>query len=86
MSQTRYAFIIKAPGYSHSSHAAHMESPEFDSQFIGVSDIDEALVAAKTLVDAGTQVIELCGGFTPQEATTLRRQFPGIDIGRVTYP
>lgn len=85
MTQTRYAFIIKAPNYHSATHGAHMESLEFDAKFIGVNDADEALSAAEALVAAGTQVIELCGGFTPQETTTLRRHFPNIDIGRVTY-
>lgn len=86
MSRTRYAFIIKAPGYNSTTHAAHMESSEFDARFIGVNDADEALAAAEALVAAGTQVIELCGGFTSQEASNLRRHFPSIDIGRVAYP
>ncbi len=51
-----------------------------------LEDFDEALLAAEVLVAAGTQVIELCGGFSTQEATELRRRFPDCDIGRVTYP
>ncbi|RWR03034.1 hypothetical protein ED28_04335 [[Pantoea] beijingensis] len=86
MAQIKYAFIIKAPGYQSATHAAHMESPEFDAKFIGVNDFAEALTAAEALADAGIQVIELCGGFTPQEATKLRQHFPDIDIGRVAYP
>ncbi|MFK3707374.1 DUF6506 family protein [Klebsiella sp. NPDC088457] len=86
MIQTRYAFIIKAPGYNRATHAVQMTSPEFDAQFIGVNDADEMLSAAEDLVADGIQIIELCGGFTPQEATKLRRHFPGIDVGLVTYP
>ncbi|MEL1265113.1 DUF6506 family protein [Pseudoxanthomonas putridarboris] len=86
MAPTRYAFIIKAPGYRRKTHAAKMKSPAFHAEFVGVEDFDEALAAAGTLVDSGTQVIELCGGFSAQEATKLRRRFPDCDIGRVTYP
>ncbi|KGH28499.1 DUF6506 family protein [Comamonas testosteroni] len=86
MNQTRYAFIIKAPGYRRATHAAHMESSAFNADFIGVEDFDEALAAAEVLVAAGTQIIELCGAFSAQEATKLRRRFADCDIGRVTYP
>ncbi|WP_413737018.1 DUF6506 family protein [Sodalis sp. RH21] len=86
MVQTRYAFIIKAPGYRRNTHAAHMASPAFDAEFIGVEDVEEAMAAAEALIAAGTQVIELCGGFSAQEATLLRRRFPDCGIGRVTYP
>jgi phosphoribosylformylglycinamidine (FGAM) synthase-like amidotransferase family enzyme len=85
MAQTRYAFIIKAPGYHRNTHVAHMESPAFDTEFIGVEDFEEAMTAAEALIVAGTQVIELCGGFSTQESATLRHRFPGCDIGRVTY-
>ncbi len=86
MKQTRYAFIIKAPGYRRTTHTAHMESPAFGAEFIGVDDFAEALAAAEVLAAAGTQIIELCGAFSTQEATKLRRRFPDCDIGRVTYP
>ncbi|HEY0123601.1 MAG TPA: DUF6506 family protein [Rhizobium sp.] len=86
MDQTQYAFIIKAPGYHRSTHKAHMVSPAFDAKFIGVDNFEEALVASEVLVVAGTQVIELCGGFSTQEASELRSRFPDCDIGLVTYP
>ncbi|WP_420997657.1 DUF6506 family protein [Cupriavidus sp. 30B13] len=86
MDQTKYAFIIKAPGYRRNTHKAHMKSPAFDAKFIGVDDFDEALAAIEDLAGAGTQVVELCGGFSAQEATKLRRRFPDCEIGRVTYP
>ena len=86
MKQTKYAFIIKAPGYRRTTHTAHLESPEFGAEIIGVEDFDEALTVAEALAAAGTQIIELCGAFSTQEATKLRRRFPDCDIGRVTYP
>ncbi|MBW4793244.1 DUF6506 family protein [Pseudomonas tolaasii] len=85
MIQIKYAFVVKAPGYSRGRQSVQMESPQFFSEFVGVADCDEAIIAIENLVLNGTQVIELCGGFSAQETTKLRSRFSGIDIGHVTY-
>lgn len=82
----RYAFIVKGPGYDPESHQAHLQSPRFSTQVIGVADLTMALAAVATLVAQGTQLIELCGGFTDAEADEIRRcAGSSVPVGLVSY-
>lgn len=86
MAQVQYAFVIKAPGYEMASHHATLESPEFRSRIVGVTSAAAALIAVDRLVEDGVEIIELCGGFSSQEAAEIReRAGPAISIGLVAY-
>lgn len=86
MPLSRFAFIVKAPGYNPLHHQAILESPRFITRVIGVSRFEEAAAAADEIVAAGTQLIELCGGFSPEEADMLRRRLgPAVAVGIVRY-
>jgi hypothetical protein len=86
MPLSRFTFIVKAPGYAAHRHRAALTSDEFSTQVIGVSDLAAAIEAARQQAEQGTQLIELCGGFTPQEAAELRRHLPPtVPVGVVAY-
>ena len=86
MPLSRFTFIVKAPGYDAHQHRAALTSDAFTTQVIGVSDLAAAIEAARQQAEQGTQLIELCGGFTPQEAAELRRHLPPtVPVGVVAY-
>ncbi len=86
MPATRYSFIIKAPGYTAARHRAELSSPAFHSTVVGVEDIDEAILATDDLLRDGVEIIELCGGFTPEEARQIQdRVGEKFDVGLVRY-
>jgi hypothetical protein len=86
MSLSRFTFIVKAPGYSPEVHRAVLSSEHFTTVVVGVSDLASAILVAKEQAQSGSQLIELCGGFTQREATQVRHQLPAsIPVGAVTY-
>lgn len=86
MPLTRFAMIVKAPGYDPELHRASLSSPAFSTSVVGVSDYEHALSAAIDLMTAGVQLIELCGGFTPDEADQLHIGIGGkVPVGVVRY-
>lgn len=86
MPQTKYAFVIKAPGYEMATHHATLESPEFHTRVVGVTALTDALTAVDRLVEDGVEIIELCGGFSPAEAAEIRgRAGPAVSVGLVVY-
>lgn len=86
MTLSRFAFIVKGPGYAPADHVVQLNSPLFRTQVVGVSNTQDALLAAHQLIAEGVQLIELCGGFTSSEAEQLRDQTQNrVPIGVVTY-
>jgi hypothetical protein len=86
MPLSRFTFLVKAPGYSPHKDRSTLSSPQFTTVVIGVSDLISAMAAANEEVQAGTQLIELCGGFTQSEAAELRNNLSSnIPVGVVTY-
>ena len=86
MPQTKYAFLIKAPGYEMATHRATLESPEFHTRVVGVTALADALPAVDRLVEDGVEIIELCGGFSSAEAAEIRgRAGPAVSVGLVVY-
>jgi hypothetical protein len=78
--------IVKAPGYRPETHKALLASPAFSTNVVCVSDFEQALGAAAGLVQDGVQLIELCGGFTAQEAARLQVAIGGtVPVGVVRY-
>ncbi len=86
MAQVQYAFIIVAPGYEAAAQHTTFESPEFKSRIVGVSSHAAAVTAVDGLIAEGVEIIELCGGFSPQQAADIRaRAGQSISVGLVTY-
>lgn len=86
MPLSRFTFIVKAPGYSPEVHRSVLSSAIFTTVIIGVPDLATAILVSKEQAKSGTQLIELCGGFTQLEASQLREQLPvNIPVGAVTY-
>lgn len=86
MPLSRFAFIVKAPGYSAATHTATLDSAQFSTRVVGVGDLDDAMRAAASLVSDGIQLIELCGGFTAAEADAIRAHIrSAVPVGVVRY-
>ncbi|MBI4236851.1 MAG: hypothetical protein HY696_00360 [Deltaproteobacteria bacterium] len=86
MALTRFAMIIKGPGYNPAVHRVSLTSPEFTTIVVCVSSFEQALPVANELLQQGVQLIELCGGFTPDQASTLRASIgQRVPVGVVRY-
>jgi 2-keto-3-deoxy-6-phosphogluconate aldolase len=86
MTLNRYAFIIKAPGYQAIEHTATLASEQFNTQVLGVADLPSAIQAAQSLIQTGVQLIELCGGFSEEEAAQLSQAIHHqVPVGVVIY-
>ncbi len=82
----RFAMIVKAPGYDPKDHNALLSSPAFTTRVVCVSSLEQARDAAAALVREGVQLIELCGGFAPEEADQLHAHIDHqVPVGVVRY-
>ncbi|ATQ76783.1 hypothetical protein CR152_21380 [Massilia violaceinigra] len=78
--------IIKGPGYAPAVHRASLNSPAFSTTIVCVSHFEEAISVAIDLQQSGIQLIELCGGFTQDEAASIHRSVDmQIPVGVVRY-
>jgi hypothetical protein len=83
---TRYAMIIKGPGYDPAVHRASLASSRFSTEVRCVSTVEDGFRAAADLAAGGVQLIELCGGFSRENAAELRARLGGrIPVGVVQY-
>lgn len=64
----KYVFLMKAPGYGEDVRVADLSNPKFHAKIIYSSSFDQLLKACALEVSDGAQVVELCGGFTNEEA------------------
>lgn len=86
MPLSSYGFIIKAPGYDPATHQATLESAAFRTRVVCVSTDSQAREEALRMIEAGVQVIELCGGFTGEEAASLTEAVQGrVPVGHVHF-
>jgi hypothetical protein len=86
MPLSRFTFIVKAPGYSPEVHRSILASDHFTTVIVGVANLASAVLVAKEQAQSGTQLIELCGGFTQEEASEVRLHLPPtLPVGVVTY-
>ncbi len=86
MSLVKFAMIIKGPGYEPTVHRASLNSAEFSTTIVCVSNFDEAVSVAIELCQRGVQLIELCGGFTPEQASAIHRAVEMlVPVGVVRY-
>ncbi len=86
MALTRFAMIIKGPGYDPSAHRAHLDSPVFATTVVCVSSFEQAVPVARELALEGIQLLELCGGFLPDQAAAIQEVVgSGVPVGVVRY-
>ncbi|HJW56631.1 MAG TPA: DUF6506 family protein [Burkholderiaceae bacterium] len=86
MTLSRFAMIIKGPGYDPEVHREEIASQLFSTTIVCVSSFDQAILVAQELVDRGIQLIELCGGFSPDQASDLQNSINSyVPIGVVRY-
>jgi Family of unknown function (DUF6506) len=86
MPLTHFAFIVKGPGYDPKIHRAALDSTQFQTVVVGVSTVLEATQVAVELRETGSQLIELCGGFSVTDADQIQtRVGPDILVGVVRY-
>lgn len=82
----KYGFIVKANNYRHTKDSARLDTEGFSTQVVCVSSDEEAIFAAKTMINQGIQVIELCGGFGQESAEFVIAQLDTqVPIGYVTF-
>tara|TARA_R110001583_G_scaffold606_4_gene5434 strand:+ start:374 stop:673 length:300 start_codon:yes stop_codon:yes gene_type:complete len=86
MALQRYGFIVKAADLEVIKHQAHIQSEQFQMMVAGVSSVDEAILAAQEMLTREVQLIELCGGFSADDADQIRDAINDrIPLGRVQY-
>ena len=57
------AYIFICPEADSKKHRATVEIPTLRMTAVGVKDFDDAVNVAKSLVEDGVQLIEVCGGY-----------------------
>jgi hypothetical protein len=86
MPLTQFAMIIKGPGYDPAVHHASLASPNFSTTVVCVSSFEQAISVANELTKNGIQLIELCGGFTPEQASAIHHSIKTrVPVGVVRY-
>ncbi|MEX2961176.1 DUF6506 family protein [Microbulbifer sp. TYP-18] len=82
----QYGFIVKAKSYDYHHPKTVMDTADFFTEIIGVSNDDDAVLAARGMIERGMQVIELCGGFGSESAEYIISQLDtDIPVGYVTF-
>lgn len=67
-------------------HKAVLSSSAFTTTVVCVSSLEQALRAATEQVQQGVQLLEFCGGFTPEEASRLHADIGHeVPVGVVRY-
>jgi hypothetical protein len=86
MALARYGFIVKGPDLEIIKHHGRIQTELFDMAVSGVQTVDEAILVAQELLTKHVQLIELCGGFSAEDADRIRAATNDmIPIGRVQY-
>ncbi len=86
MALQRYGFIVKAPSLEMFKHHGRVSSEDFDCAVAGVSTVAEACMVAQEMITKRIQLIELCGGFSAEDAQEVRDAINDhIPVGCVQY-
>ena len=81
-----YGFIVKSADLEMFKHHARLKSDNFDMWVAGVSDATQACLVAQEMITKGVQLIELCGGFSGEDAQMVRDAINDhIPVGYVQY-
>ncbi|MBE9398208.1 hypothetical protein IOQ59_13180 [Pontibacterium sp. N1Y112] len=82
----RYGFIVKSADLEMFKHHARLHSENFDMSVAGVSDVSQAVLVAQEMLTKGIQLIEMCGGFSAEDAQQVREAINDhIPVGYVQY-
>lgn len=82
----RYGFIVKSNDLEMFKHHARLQSENFAMSISGVQDVAQAELVAQEMITKGIQLIELCGGFSGEEAQRVRDAINDhIPVGYVQY-
>lgn len=86
MALTKFGFVVAGTGLSAAQNRMVMKAVNFEMVAIGVSDASDGAAAAKTLVNEGAQLIELCGAFGPIWTAKVIEAIDGkVPVGFVGY-
>jgi len=86
MALQRYGFIVKSADLEMFKHHSRLASENFDMSIAGVSDVAQAQLVAQEMLTKGIQLIELCGGFSVDDAQSIRDVINDrIPVGVVQY-
>ena len=86
MALERYGFIVKSADLDMFKHQGHIASEQFNMSISGVRDVNEAILVAQEMLTRRVQLIELCGGFSTDEAQQIRDAINDhIPVGVVQY-
>ena len=82
----RCAHLFVYPDADPKKHRAVVETSTLSLTIVGNKDFDEAANTAKSLVEDGIQLIELCGGFGPVgTAKIIEAVGDKVPVGSVSY-
>ena len=82
----KYAFLICFPGSDSKKHRAVIETPTLSATVVVAKDFDDAANVAKSLVEDGVQLIDLCGAYGPVGAAKIVEAVGNkIPVGSVNY-
>jgi len=80
------AFLFVCSDADSKKHRATVETPTLSLIMVGTKDFDDAVNTAKSLVEDGIQLIELCAGFGPiGTAKIIEAVGDKIPVGSVSY-
>ena len=86
MALNRYGFIVKSADLEMFKHHARLHSDNFDMSIAGVADVAQAQLVAQEMITKGIQLIEMCGGFSAEDAQSVRDAINDhIPVGCVQY-
>jgi phosphoribosylformylglycinamidine (FGAM) synthase-like amidotransferase family enzyme len=86
MALQRYGFIVKSADLEMFKHHSRLASENFDMSISGVQDVAQAELVAQEMITKGIQLIELCGGFSADDAKRIREAINDhIPVGYVQY-
>jgi phosphoribosylformylglycinamidine (FGAM) synthase-like amidotransferase family enzyme len=86
MALQRYGFIVKSTDLEMFKHHSRLASENFDMSISGVQDVAQAELVAQEMITKGIQLIELCGGFSAEDAQRIRDAINDhIPVGYVQY-
>ncbi|MFC1950156.1 DUF6506 family protein [Chloroflexota bacterium] len=79
-----HMFVV--PDFDSKKHRAKFESPTISMTIVGVKDFDEGADIAKSLVEEGIQLIELCGAWGAVGCTKIIQAVGDkVAVGHVVY-
>jgi hypothetical protein len=83
----KFGFIVTGAGLDPLRHRTIMSSGAFEMIAIGVSNPEQGVAVARSLVrDEGIQLLELCGGFGPiWTARIIEATDRAVPVGSVAY-